>query len=92
MHIVVEKQKVHTHKKSIRRDDLKGRIYFIQFDGRVCVTASSEHQAIVREVLGEPDSREFQHLSSYWCWNDVSAVKLVDILDKLATTGVKKRS
>lgn len=91
MHIIVERQNVHQHKKSIRRDDLKGRIYFIQITGRICVTASSEHQAIVRGVLGEPDSREFEQLPSYWCWNEVNAVKLVDVLYAVATANVQSK-
>ncbi|GEM_PF-903065 len=85
MHITVTTQKVHTHKKNIRRDDLQGLTCFMQMAKGVRVTASLDHQSIVSSVLGEPDSREHHQLDSYWRWDDVDAVKLVDVLHAVAT-------
>lgn len=84
MHINVTAQKVHKHKKNIRRDDLNGLTCFMQMTRGVRVTASLEHQTIVRDVLGEPDSHEHHQLTSYWRWDDVDAVKLVDVLYAVA--------
>ena len=50
----------------------------------VRVTASQDHQAIVQGVLGKPDSNNHHQLTSYWTWNDVDAVKLVDVLYAVA--------
>lgn len=88
MHISVTTQQVHTHKKNIRRDDLNGLTCFMQMAHSVRVTASLDHQAIVRGVLGEPDSHEHHQLSSYWRWDNVDAVKLVDVLYAVATARV----
>lgn len=88
MHITVTAQDVHKHKKNIRRDDLKGLTCFMQMAGRVRITASLDHQTIVRGVLGEPDSHEHHQLTSYWRWEDVDAVKLVDVLYAIATANV----
>lgn len=85
MHITVTAQNVHKHKKNIRRDDLEGLTCFMQMATGVRVTASLEHQAIVSGVLGEPDSDEHHKLASYWRWDDVDAVKLVDVLYAVAT-------
>lgn len=84
MQITVTSQKVHKHKKKIERDDLKGLTYFIQMANGVRVTASQEHQAIVESVLGKPDSLEHHQLTSYWRWDSVDAVKLVDVLYAVA--------
>ncbi|HFI5670740.1 TPA: hypothetical protein ACGQXI_001997 [Klebsiella michiganensis] len=84
MQITVTSQNVDTHKKKIERDGLKGITYFIQMANSVRVTASQDHQAIVQSVLGKPDSDNHHQLSSYWTWNDVDAVKLVDVLYAVA--------
>ncbi|NIF22562.1 hypothetical protein [Candidatus Pantoea multigeneris] len=85
MYITITTQKAHTHKKNIRRDDLQGLTCFMQMAKGVRVTASLDHQSIVSNVLGEPDSREHHQLDSHWRWNDVDAVKLVDVLHAVAT-------
>ncbi|WP_421670188.1 hypothetical protein [Rahnella sp. EDr1-12] len=85
MHISVTKQEVHQHKKNIRRDDLKGLTCFMQMEKGVRVTASLDHQTIVSDVLGAPDSHEHHQLPSYWSWDNVDAVKLVDVLYAVAT-------
>ena len=84
MNITVTTQNVHQHKKNIRRDDLKGLTWFMQMAHSVRVTASQHHQAIVQGVLGKPDSNNHHQLTSYWTWNDVDAVKLVDVLYAVA--------
>ncbi|WP_159236697.1 hypothetical protein [Raoultella terrigena] len=84
MNITVTTQNVHQHKKNIRRDDLKGLTCFMQMAHSVRVTASQDHQAIVQGVLGKPDSNNHHQLTSYWTWNDVDAVKLVDVLYAVA--------
>lgn len=84
MQITVTSQNVDTHKKNIRRDDLKGLTCFMQMANSVRVTASQDHQAIVQGVLGTPDSDNHHQSSSYWVWNDVDAVKLVDVLYAVA--------
>ncbi|MCS2152985.1 hypothetical protein MUU49_10460 [Scandinavium goeteborgense] len=84
MQITVTSQKVDTHKKKIEREDLKGKTYFVQMAHSVRVTASQDHQAIVQGVLGEPDSDNHHQLPSYWTWNNVDAVKLVDVLYAVA--------
>lgn len=89
MHITVTTQNVHRHKKNIRREDLKGLTCFMQMAQSVRVTASLEHQPIVRRVLGEPDSHEHHQLTSYWRWDDVDAVKLVDVLYAVSTETIK---
>ncbi|CAI1778619.1 Uncharacterised protein [Serratia proteamaculans] len=86
MHITVTAQNVDQHKKKISRDDLKGLTYFIQMAHSVRVAASLDHQTIVRGVLGEPDSHEHHQLTSYWRWDDVDAVKLVDVLYAISTS------
>jgi hypothetical protein len=55
----------------------------MQMAHSVRVTASQDHQAIVQSVL-KPDSDHHHQLSSYWTWNDVDAVKLVDVLYAVA--------
>lgn len=84
MNITVTTQNVHQHKKNIRRDDLKGLTCFMQMAHSVRVTASQDHQAIVQGVLGKPDSNNHHQLTSYWTWNDVDAVTLVDVLYAVA--------
>lgn len=84
MQITVSSQNVDTHKKKIEREGLKGKTYFIQMANSVRVTASQDHQAIAQGVLGKPDSDNHHQLSSYWTWNDVDAVKLVDVLYAVA--------
>lgn len=84
MNITVTTQNVHQHKKNIRRDDLKGLTCFMQMAHSVRVTASQDHQAIVQGVMGKPDSNNHHQLTSYWTWNDVDAVKLVDVLYAVA--------
>lgn len=88
MHITVTTQNVHQHKKNIRRSDLKGLTCFMQMAHSVRVTASLEHQGIVRGVLGEPDSHEHHQLTSYWRWDEVDAVRLVDVLYSVASANV----
>ncbi|HED1651875.1 TPA: hypothetical protein R4S58_003550 [Enterobacter hormaechei subsp. hoffmannii] len=85
MQITVTTQQAHTHKKNIRRDDLSGLTCFVQMAHSVRVTASLDHQLVVHRVLGEPDSREHHQLTSYWRWENVDAVKLVDVLYAIAT-------
>lgn len=84
MRITVTSQNVDRHKKKIERDDLKGLTYFIQMANSVRVTASQDHQAIVQDVLGKPDSDNHHQLSSYWTWNNVDSVRLVDVLYAVA--------
>jgi hypothetical protein len=84
MQITVTSQNVHQHKKKIERDDLQGLTYFIQMANSVRITASLDHQAIVQGILGKPDSLEHHKLTSYWRWDDVDAVKLVDVLYAVA--------
>lgn len=84
MHITVTSQNVHRHKKNIRRDDLEGLTCFMQMANSVRVTASQEHQTIVQGVLGLPDSNNHHQLTSYWTWNNVDAIKLVDVLYAVA--------
>lgn len=84
MHITVSRQNVHQHKKNIRRDDLEGLTCFMQMANRVRVTASADHQPIVSGVLGEPDAKDHHQLASYWRWDNVDAVKLVDVLYAVA--------
>lgn len=84
MQITVTSQNVDTHKKNIRRDDLKGLTCFMQMANSVRVAASQDHQAIVQNVLGKPDSHEHHQLTSYWRWDDVDAVRLVDVLYAVA--------
>lgn len=79
MHITVTAQDVHKHKKNIRRYGLRGLTCFIQMTSGVRVTASLDHQTIVVGVLGEPDSLEHHQLPAYWRWDNVQAVKLVDV-------------
>ncbi|HGK4757540.1 hypothetical protein ABN097_24035 [Enterobacter cloacae] len=88
MLIEVRTQDIHQHKKNIRRGDLKGLTCFLQMAHAVRVTASLDHQAIVRGVLGEPDSHEHHQLESYWRRENVDAVKLVDVLYAVATVKV----
>ncbi|EPK3284953.1 hypothetical protein [Serratia marcescens] len=90
MNMTVTAQNVHQHKKNIRRGDLKGLTCFMQMACSVRVTASLDHQAIVRDVLGEPNSHEHHQLTSYWRWDDVDAVRLVDVLYAVATANVVK--
>lgn len=90
MNITVTAQNVHQHKKNIRRCDLKGLTCFMQMACSVRVTASLDHQTIVRDVLGEPNSHEHHQLTSYWRWDDVDAVRLVDVLYVVATANVVK--
>ncbi|EPC7542443.1 hypothetical protein ACR2Y1_000468 [Morganella morganii] len=85
MNISVTSQNVHKHKKNIRRDDLDGLTCFMQMADSVRITASLDHQPIVTGVLGEPYSKEHHQLTSYWRWENVSAVRLVDVLYAIAT-------
>lgn len=52
----------------------------MQMANSVRVTASQEHKTIVHGVLGKPDRNEL----SYWVWDDVQAVNLVDVLYAVA--------
>lgn len=70
MHITVTSQKVDTHKKNIRRDDLKGLTCFMQMANSVRVTASQDHQAIVQGILGNLKATiiSYRHIWSGMMW------------------------
>lgn len=78
-------QKVDSWKKWIRRAGLSGSTYLCQQGGKVFVTASADHQAICRRVLG-PEAGIHAGLDSYIRWDDVSASDVVNILFAIENT------
>lgn len=80
MPLKISTQNVHTYRKRIQRDGLKGSAYMEQRHAResVTVTASSDYQAICQRVLG-PDSGT-STLDSYLQWDNVSALLIVELL------------
>ena len=78
MSLTVTTQKVDMWKKRIQKTGLKGSTYFCQQGGKVWVSASVDHQAICKRVLG-PETGE-SSLESYMRWDDVQSVDLVEIL------------
>lgn len=81
MPLTISSQEVDNWKKRIQCDGLKGSTYFCQQAGKVWVSASVDHQAICRSVLGEPTKD--LGLNSYIAWNEVNAGDLVEILFRL---------
>lgn len=83
MSLIVTTQRVHKWKKRIQRSGLKGSTYFGQQSGKVWVTASCDHQAICRKVLGSDSGTS--SLESYLRWDDVSATDIVELLYQIET-------
>ncbi|MEZ8029997.1 hypothetical protein [Enterovibrio norvegicus] len=81
MPLTVTTQKVDTWKKRIQRPGLKGSTYFCQQSGKVWVSASCDHQAICRKVLGSDSGTS--SLESYLRWDDVSATDIVELLHQI---------
>ena len=78
MPLTISTQDVDTWKKRVQKNGLKGSTYFCQQGGKVWVSASADHQKICQQVLGTDSGTS--SLSSYLRWDDVSAVKLVELL------------
>lgn len=76
--ISVTTQKVDTWKKRIQKSTLKGSTYFTQEGGIVNVSASTDHQAVCKRVLGPPNRKH--SLESYISWGNVKAADLVELL------------
>lgn len=81
MSLRVTQQEVDKWKKRIQRDGLKGSTYFCHQGGAVWVSASADHQAICKDVLGADSGTS--SLASYLRWDDVSAENLVKLLYKI---------
>ncbi len=78
MALSIKAQSVDTWKKRIQRPGLRGSTYFCQQSGKVWVSASVDHQAIVQSVLGSPTGKA--SLKSYIRWDDVQSSDLVEVL------------
>ena len=78
MPLVISTQDVDTWKKRIQKNGLRGSTYFCQQSGKVWVSASADHKQICQQVLR--DDSGTSSLDSYLRWDNVSAVKLVELL------------
>lgn len=83
MPLKISTQKVQTSRKRIQRDGLKGSTYLNQQRNTVFISASADHQAICKRVLG-PDSGT-SSLASYLQWDNVSAYSIADLLYAIET-------
>jgi hypothetical protein len=81
MTLQISIQNVDTWKKRIQQNGLKGSTYFCQQGSKVWVSASADHQAICKRVLGNPNKDI--GLPSYICWDDVQAYDLVELMYKI---------
>lgn len=78
MPITISTQKVDTWKKRIQKPGLNGSTYFCQQSGKVWVSASVDHQAICKKVLGPATGDS--SLESYLRWDNVQSTDLVELL------------
>ena len=83
--ISVTTQNVDTWKKRIQKSTLKGSTYFTQEGGVVNVSASADHQAVCKRVLGSPNRTH--SLASYVSWGDVKAQTLLSFFTKSINNG-----
>jgi len=84
MALMITTQKVDTWKKRIQKNGLKGSTYFCQQGGSVWVSASVDHQAICKNVLGADSGNS--SLKSYLRWDDVTSTDLVELLYQIEET------